>query len=81
MHVHNYSVSSSEKVDKWARYADFQIASMPYPGEGKHAMPHLVYLHIMQKTYIPKLLFKCKTRLYTSLPAFNLYSDLYCVVL
>lgn len=29
-----YSVSSSEKVDKWARYADFQIASMPYPGKG-----------------------------------------------
>jgi len=27
-----YSVCSSEKVDKWARYADFSIASMPYPG-------------------------------------------------
>ncbi|CAI8010569.1 Myotubularin-related protein 14 [Geodia barretti] len=25
-------VASSEKVDKWARYCDFQIASMPYPG-------------------------------------------------
>ncbi|XP_064399959.1 myotubularin-related protein 14-like isoform X3 [Halichondria panicea] len=25
-------VSSSEKVDKWARYSDFEIASMPYPG-------------------------------------------------
>ena len=27
-----HSVASSEKVDKWARYADFRIASMPYPG-------------------------------------------------
>jgi len=25
-------VCSSEKVDKWARYADFLIASVPYPG-------------------------------------------------
>lgn len=31
-YIHLLSVSSSEKVDKWARYADFQIASMPYPG-------------------------------------------------
>ena len=26
-------VCSSEKVDKWARYAEFLIASMPYPGK------------------------------------------------
>jgi len=31
--VVNDSVASSEKVDKWARYSDFLIASMPYPGE------------------------------------------------
>ena len=31
MYIH-VRVASSEKVDKWARYCDFQIASMPYPG-------------------------------------------------
>ena len=31
-------VCSSEKVDKWARYAEFLIASMPYPGKRTCAM-------------------------------------------
>ena len=27
-----HRVSSSEKVDKYGRYVDFNIASIPYPG-------------------------------------------------
>ena len=33
MHIMpSFSVCSSEKIDKFARYSDFIIASMPYPG-------------------------------------------------
>ena len=44
-----HRVASSEKVDKWARYCDFQIASMPFPGLSTLATTHCVN---MTQTYI-----------------------------
>lgn len=36
----SYSVTSSEKVDKAQRYADFTLLSIPYPGRkpGSHLL-------------------------------------------
>ena len=42
-----HRVASSEKVDKWARYCDFQIASMPYPGIPPHTALPIILIHIL----------------------------------
>lgn len=37
----SYSVTSSEKVDKAQRYADFTLLSVPYPGKDNSFNPNL----------------------------------------